>query len=466
MDEIKELYNLLAKIISCVIKNTDNDFYKRYDCRTTERKNKEKDLMIAHVPLLFEDNEQHYRELGAGREGMPEGLLQQIQAFVVICTDQADYGCLLRLIEILDMTLETQMTRELESLSNTFSTECLNANANRLEIGIVPRCVCHWERNHRGSQHLACVDNYLKNILLIDYNALGRLEIVHHYLPVNTFAMAEKRKKLHVAISPLAWEKNFQEKLYEKEEIQYFSLQHIGDVEKENKQIKGIIEAATGLEVDILIFPEACGNTKMMEEISEFLQDPVWIGKNKPPMITVLPSVWNANENTSHVMSHTGDVICSQNKQEAYVEENGDNGCVYEDIERDHIVHLIHGVGIGRMVVMICKDFLTSDYLDLLLKELKVTMILVPSFSSGYHDFKMISGKLLSADCCAVWVNAMAAVVEKKTEEKRLGFIVRSGKNTEENRTEFYIENEDPRDKCVGSSLKTWDMYFNPGISR
>ncbi len=44
-------------------------------------------------------------------------------------------------------------------------------------------------------------------------------------------------------------------------------------------------------------------------------------------------------------------MICSQNKQEAYLEPVEPEGSAYEDIKKDHWIHLIHGVGIGRMVV-------------------------------------------------------------------------------------------------------------------
>lgn len=463
---MEDLYNLIAEIIRHLLDHTDADFYKRYHSRTQQERRKEIAALYQSIPMLFEEDGEQYRELGCGNDEVVRELACRGMDYLKACKENGEYKCLLRLLEFLDMALERQMVRELESRENTATGECLNPNYHTLALGIVPRCPCYWERGHRGSQHHDGITNHLKNILFIDKTALGKLEVVHHYLPVNTFLAAEKRGKLSVAVSPLGKEKNFRTKIYEKEDSRYFSLQYAGDAAQETQKIKELILEAAKEQADILIFPEACGNTRMTDEISDFFREPFWLDGDRPPAVTVLPSVWDedAGRNVAHVMDAFGNLVCSQNKQEAYLSETEPGSYAYEDIRRDGIVHLVHGTGIGRMVVMICKDFITNDYLDKLLRELKVTLILVPSFSTGYHDFEMMSGKLLSADCCAVWVNAAAA--EQKAKEQRLGFIVRSGKNRVEEKVEFYIEEDDPKGNRIGASLKVWNMYYKTKLGR
>lgn len=459
---MEKFYEFIAEMIAYLVNTENKDFYKKYNSRIQEERKREQDKLYIYVPGLFESDTKHLCQIdhmnvqqlhkGAGR-------------LFSDCKDQKDHRCLLRLLEVLDAGLERQMMWELESIGEDAFEGGLNHNWKLLKLGILPRCSCYWEREHRGSQHYDRIENFFKNILIIDYRPLVELKVINHFLPANTFWKAEQKGSLAIAVSPLKLQNDFSIKPYVRDETCYFSVHYTGNVDNDNRRIESIIDNAAKEQADILVFPEMLGNTMMTERISEYLQDPSWLSGNKPPALIVLPSVWKEHTNISYLLNHTGNIICGQSKQEAYQEPIQPEGSAYEDIFKDNIVHLIHCIGIGRMVIMICKDFITKDYLETLLRELKVTMILIPSYSSGYHDFETMAGALRASDCCAVWVNACEAV-KNRQDNKKVGFVLRSGRNT--GRELEYVCTDDicKTDRCEELCLKMWKLYFKTVLGR
>lgn len=462
---LDELYNLIAEMIVYLLEKTDADFYKKYNSRTQTERDRERNIVCKNVPGLFEKDSEQCCDLG-NNIGTKTEFLESLKHLFLYCRKAEEDKCILQLLELLDGSLEFQMLRELESLEDEASEECLNPNWNKLKLGIVPRCTCYWERGHRGSQHYDRLDNFLKNILIINYQVLGEMQVFHHFLPVNTFYSAEKKGSLSVAVSPFKMQRDFEQETYEREGTCYFSVQYSGNAECDNQNIKDIISEAAKEQVDILIFPEMLGNTMMVDEIAEYLQEPFWLSQNKPPAIISLPSVWDEHKNTVNLLNHTGTIICGQNKQEAYLEPIDPRGSAYEDIKKDYRIHLIHGIGIGRMAVMICKDFLTKDYLDIMLENLKVKLILIPSYSTGYHDFETMAGNLLMSDCCAVWANACGAIKERNGEERKVGFVLRSGRNTGKEREYVCIEDFCSQKEYMETRLKVWKLYYKTLLGR
>lgn len=461
---LDELYNLIAEMIAFIVSVENIDFYKKYNSRVTSERKREMDIIRENTRELFEAGTEHFCELNH-KKIREQGFVEKIKELFLSSKDQGDHRCILRLIEILDSALERQMSWEAESISGTVFEGGLNPNWKALKLGIMPRCICHWERGHRGSQHYDRIDNFLKNILIINYTALGDLQIFNHFLPTDTFWTAEQKNSLSVAISPLKMQDDLDIETYERDVTLYFAVQYTGNEDADNQRIEEIIDSASKERVDVLIFPEMLGNTKMVEKISNYLQEPARVSGNKPPELILLPSVWKDHRNVSCLMGRTGNVICEQSKQESYQKPVPSGGSAYEDIFPDHQVHLIHGIGIGRMVIMICKDFLTKDYLDIILRELKVTFILIPSYSTGYHDFEMMSGTLQAADCCALWTNACAAVKEPKTGE-RVGFVLKSGRNTGKKMEYICIEDICKHGECRNACLKAWNLYFKTILGR
>lgn len=461
---LDELYNLIAEMIVYLIKTEDREFFKKYNSRSLSERKKESDIIHENVHELFEEETEHFCELNH-KKLREQGVMEKVGRLFLNCKKQGKSRYILRLLEILDNALERQMLYEMECIGGDSFEGGLNSNWKALKLGIVPRCICYWERGHRGSQHYERIDNFLKNILVINYNALGELQIFNHFLPTNTFWTAEQRGSLSVSVSPLKIQSDFDLDIYEREETCYFAVKYKGNKDKDNRRIEEIIDRAAKEQADVLIFPEMLGNTRMVERISDYLQEPFWLSGNKPPELILLPSVWEDHRNVSCLLSRTGAVICEQSKQEAYQEPIPSGGSACEDIFPDHQIHLIHGIGIGRMVIMICKDFLTTDYLETILRELKVTFILIPSYSTGHHDFEMMSGALQASDCCALWTNACAAAKEPK-ERGKIGFVLKSGRNTGKTMDYICIEDICKHGECRNSCLKVWNLYFKTILGR
>lgn len=459
---MQKLYNIIVRIIVEITNNVKEDFYKKYRGRSSKKRREEIESIQKQLPEVFEQGTSRYRAIEKSDE-LGCAFVNHLIELFDCCKRDEDYCCLLRVLEVLDAALERQMQREAESAWNEGTESCLNSNWNTMRVGIVPRCKCNWERAHRGSQYYDRIENYLINMLVIDYRRIEGTRIYHHYLPPELFYRAEQNGELTVAVSAFKPVRDFQENDYERESISYFSIQYCGSEEEDNKRIKKIISQAAEESVDILIFPEMLGNTKMVEDIADYLQDSIWFQQSRSPALTLLPTVWNQRTNAAYLLDRGGGVVCAQNKQKSYIKPDSSETEILEDIIEDHVIHLIHCIGIGRMTIMICKDFISMEYLELMLKELKVTLILIPSFSTGYHDFDMMAGKLLPADCCAIWVNACAAVLQESKKEKNIGFLLKSGKNRvkDEERREFFRMEESCRnEKCDRTCLRKGKLYY------
>lgn len=63
----------------------------------------------------------------------------------------------------------------------------------------------------------------------------------------------------------------------------------------------------------------------------------------------------------------------------------------------------------GRMGILICKDFLIDDNRKLLCDILKTTLILVPSFTTGEHNFEILLSQKFQNDCNIAWCNTCSA---------------------------------------------------------
>ena len=194
---MRDLYNLIAEIISYLLKNTNPDFYRRYKSRTKKKADEEREFLLQKIPALFDRETK-----GTAEIVKPEDLLPDLKRVYEQCQGENNQGTLLDLVEKLDAALQNQLRREFESRQGEHTEECLNSNWNTYKVGLLPRCGCRWERKHRGSQHRDRIDNFLHNFLLIDYGNWAEWRIEHHFLSASLFARAEGEGKLRVAFSP------------------------------------------------------------------------------------------------------------------------------------------------------------------------------------------------------------------------------------------------------------------------
>ena len=145
--------------------------------------------------------------------------------------------------------------------------------------------------------------------------------------------------------------------------------------------------------------------------------------REKMPSLIVLPSYWYKGKNTASVLDKYGNVLCRQNKQNPFRFEYDGVGCL-EGIYTSFMVNIFHYEGIGRFAILICKDFLTTKYLEQLMRCFKLTLILVPSFSTGSYDFVQSFDLCAHDDCNVVWINTCAAMEKgKESNFEYVGYV-------------------------------------------
>lgn len=182
--------------------------------------------------------------------------------------------------------------------------------------------------------------------------------------------------------------------------------QQVNDIKK---RIGNILDRAKKENIDIMVFPEMLGN----EEINEYVQGKLessFEEKDYPALI-ISPSVWKDKHNTCTIFNRFGDILGKQEKQNPFVLKD----TYWEDLNPEKEILLFHCKGIGRLAVTICADALNNDYRDLLFKKLKVSFLIVPSYSSGFHDFELVFGASEIYDISGVWINSCSALVDNKT---------------------------------------------------
>ncbi len=87
-------------------------------------------------------------------------------------------------------------------------------------------------------------------------------------------------------------------------------------------------------------------------------------------------------------------------------------------------MNIFHFEGIGRIAILICKDFLTTKYMEQLMRCFKLTLIIVPSFSTGSYDFRQSSDLCAHDDCNVVWINTCAAIEKGKERNfENIGYV-------------------------------------------
>lgn len=230
---MEEIYNIMAKIIYYFFENVNPDFYQHYNNRTKKSIDNIKSRIAHEIPRLFSVDGEGVAELEA-----PESVLPEINSFFNACIGNREVDSLLQLLIILDSALEKQMRWEYESRQGSCFEECLNTNWNEYKVGLLPRCRCFWERRHRGSQHYSRIDNFIQNILIVDYRQWESWRIQHYFLPTSLLARAEEDKKLIVAFSPFKTEDDFRVDKYISNEEQKFSVQYTGNPEADVDKVK------------------------------------------------------------------------------------------------------------------------------------------------------------------------------------------------------------------------------------
>lgn len=426
MDIYKMLYDLMAVLIKNIIDNADEDFFDRYSALGGAARETINGILEKKFPELFENrqpkeiissvlyDDDFFRRLYQTTKREPEEIDLQLNV---------------ALLSKLDICL----SKRVEFYSTLREIHGLNANIQESRIQLLPRCICSWEHRSRGANYRSDLSNYLKFFYYVELDKLDGYDVRHIFLDPSTFAKAAERQYLRVGLSPLTDRGELEWMPDERLGVQYFYVTGVKNQDEIEHNMLSIMDKAKREEVDILCYPEMLGNRELynsaVSALSAFPED----DKSYPPIV-ILPSIWDKRHNTSIVMDDSGNDILHQEKQHPYLFPYEVSHEKYlEDLEPDRVIHLIHCRGIGRMAVMICKDALTKSYIHMFLDVLKVTLLFIPSFSTGYYAFQEIVESCKSADCCACWINTCSAERLAEVDKESLdtiGLVLKAGKRS------------------------------------
>ena len=409
-----DLYNIVAELCSDIVNSCSEKFFVEYSCVSPAEKSRIYKVVWAEVPVLFQESGKGkcVRELSP--ENLTRDFLENLRSLIDRLKANDDYYALLGLLQILDQAMAPLLIGAIAEFEQENFSIVLNTNRESVGVGLLPRCSCVWERKHRLIHRYNNLESFLYNILLIENSVLGELIDKHYFLKDELFPRFKERHAVKIAATPLRLERNFQVQLSDRDKIQYFNIAYENpSFEADNELIWKKIWTAAENESDIVVFPELLGNAEMTEFVSSKIKALLPAEADKIPSLIILPSYWEKNRNVVTVMDKFGNVICKQNKQNPFRKEFEGVGYL-EQISSNLVVNVLHFEGIGRIAIMVCRDFLETDYMQQLMRCFKLTLIIVPSFSTGSYDFRRSFDLCAHEDCNVVWVNTCAALVKGK----------------------------------------------------
>ena len=411
-EEMTNIFDIIADLCSYAIKNASSDFFLKYSCFSPEEKNTCYQEAAKHTGSLFISTSGGIDAVRwLKKEDLTDTLFGELTEYIAELKDKQDMFGIVVLLQILDEGLAGILMDRIYEFQNDNWSIVLNENRETTGVGLLPRCSCVWERKNRLAHSYNRLDNFLYNILILRNDILRDLIDRHIYLKDDFFPDFEEKRMLKIAATPLRLERGFDTEFYQKDRVQYFRIVDKGNYHTaENELIWTKIRKAGMENCDIILFPEMLGNPDMVEYVQKKISEE----KNAklPPMI-ILPSLWENDKNTVTVLDREGKVLCRQQKQNPFT-TNTKKGAVMEGITPSLGVNIFHYEGIGRIAILICKDFLTTEYLARLMHCFKLTLIIVPSFSTGSYDFRQSFDICAHDDCNVVWINSCAAIEKGK----------------------------------------------------
>lgn len=289
--------------------------------------------------------------------------------------------------------------RKIVDGSDDVSTRCFEFE--RLNIAspqygmLLPRVYCEWaKKTLRDTESLASnpLALALNNYYWVDN--MPNWQITHLYYDFFRVGQNKKLVKecepLVIASSPLDRQSPFH-LFTDKETMKFYTS--IYD-ERDNhliKRMKSTIDASMAHNAKILLFPEYMGTPGSTAAIQEYIAQ---LMTSQKPKLYFLPTVFSQEngswQNTLTVLDEDGDCIFKYHKQHPFQFDKNKltpDGTItekfFEPITSDRYLYILHIPGVGRLGVMICSDIFMEGYLSTLLDNLKISLLLYPTYTSG-----------------------------------------------------------------------------------
>lgn len=421
---LTQLCNIIAQLCSMIIHSCPDDtLFIRYSCLTMTKRNEMlRDISTKIAPLFASGQSMTIRQLK--KDDLNDGFYSLLEGYISHLHGREERFTMIALAQVLDEALKDLLLETIRAYQSEDFSVVLNTNRETTGIGLLPRCSCVWERKHRLFHSYHQLDHFLYHFLLIENSVLGELIDKHIFLPDGFFPDFAKERQLTVAATPLRREPHYVEEEYTKDDLQYLRIRYdLEQAGEDNQEIWKKIVTAGENHCDIIVFPELLGNSQTPEYTAQRLRALPAEEQKKMPSLIVLPSVWEKNMNTLTVLDRFGNIICRQSKQNPYLKEH-DGTIFLENIRTNRVVSILHYEGIGRIAFLICKDFLTTKYMEQLMRCFKLTLIIVPSNSTGSYDFRQSFDLCAHDDCNVIWINTCAAMKRGKEDNFRnIGYV-------------------------------------------
>ncbi len=427
------LYNLFADLCSYVVSTHTKNYLVRYSCISKEERVRIEKKILEGTPLRLDSNKE-FRQLHV--EDLTEDFLGSLKHFAHVQKKTDDENCIMRLLQALDQALRNMLLDEIERFGSQNATYELNTNRMETGIELLPRCSCVWTRKSRQSFSYRRIDNYLQNLMVIEERDVAEIADEHHFIPKGFFPKFDKTHKLKVASSPLSSKMNFDIRYHKINDLQVFSLAyHKDEVNRQNDLVWSKILEAGRDDAEVIVFPEMMGNASMEGNIAHRLASLTDEEREHVPCMIILPTYYVDGKNYSVILDKHGNRLATQYKQNPYIMKVK-HGEYMENITGSSVIEIFHYEGLGRFAILICKDFLTTRYMEHIMRGFMLTLIFVPAFSTGSYDFKMSFDLCAHDHCNVVWINSCAAMIPGKEDNFRFIGYVRKRTNRYQNESE------------------------------
>lgn len=434
-------YDLLAEWIQ-YLRDLNKAWFSSLDLRKTMQLpsdlDEEVELLLQSLPYISNRDKKDL----ALRSGIPPGEKQAVQQW----EHYGDFFYMLRLVsryteqlpcdKILSSPYFFSITHREGGTDREF--ESLNTNAEETGILIIPKVrtindsldpageedeaaastEAAAQEKHWAADRMDGIQTELSNVFYVETEKLcykgRRYRIMNSVLRRHVFP--ENKKVFRIAVCPIVKADLLNVRTYcEKSEDgnqRRCSMEGLKSEELVHDKLCAAILKAGEERADAILCPEMLGDETVVglpffESVREELRSH---GLPMPGILS-LPTWWHDYCNELYVRNSSGNLLGVQQKQTPYPYKDEESGELYAEDLRDPepVVHMVHIPEVGRMTFPICKDFLEEDYIRMMLRQLRTTFLICPSYSPAKTQFDLTAPGAIPYGCYTIWCNTCAA---------------------------------------------------------
>lgn len=413
------LYNIIAELCSYLVESVGKDHLILYKSLSDKELRHLDDVILENTYLSLSEKAVYFPVF---EPDLSPEYIEKLRDFKEKICSENDKNCVIRLLQALDETVSVLLYDEREILEGNKVSHEINTNRSSTGISLFPKMNCVWSRKNRQTFSYKRIDSYLKYLLVVE--EIPGIEAEHVFIKKGSLPVFDKTKKLNVAATPLSAKTNFEFRYNSLDNYQVFGIKYKESrIERDNALVWEKIKEAGEQGSELIVFPEMLGNPLMEDYVQDKLSSLKAEQRRKIPSLIVLPSCSVDGLNYSAVLDRNGNELTRQCKQYPFFHKIK-QGEYREFLKSTNKVTIFHYEGIGRFAVMICKDFLTNEYMERIMRSFMLTMIISPAYSTGSYDFKLSLDLCAHDDCNVIWINACAALIPGKEDNfENIGYI-------------------------------------------